>query len=310
MDSKSRILVLGAGGMVGSAVIKALKIHGYHNFTEHVHTEWSSTDLTKMQSVQNIFAKYQPEYVFLCAAKAGGIKANNDFPVQFLEVNLSIQNNVIRCCHESKIKRLIFLGSSCVYPKSAPQPMSESALLSGSLEPTNSAYAIAKIAGIELCKSYNKQYGSDFISVMPCNLYGDNDRYDGTGHVIPMLISKIKASKQTNSDVDAWGTGSVLREFMHADDLADCLVRLMACKDKLPELINIGSGEEVFIKTLVERISDILSFNGKINWSNSVSMDGPGRKILDSSLLRSILPNWQPGIKLYDGLASVIKKLG
>lgn len=320
MDKHSKILVLGAGGMVGSAVVKALKAQEFVNVFEHVHDEWASSDLTLKQSVHNLIARRLPQYVFLCAAKVGGIKANNEQPVDFLETNLAIQGNVIKKCHEFGVKRLIMLGSSCIYPKLAKQPISEDSLLTGFLEPTNTAYAIAKIAGIELCRAYNRQHGTDFISVMPCNLYGDNDRYTDAGHVIPMLIQKFRdAIKQENnshklhnpgsSKVTAWGTGTPLREFMHAGDLADCLVQLMSHPAiDLPNLINIGSGEEISIRDLTEKIGNIMGFNGEISWNLDMP-DGTPRKILDCGLLNQVLPDWSPKISLDEGLRSVINNL-
>ncbi len=309
MDKNSKILVLGAKGMVGSAISKALKSAGYTNVIDQMRDEWGSSDLTQKQSVANIFSRKQPEYVFLCAAKVGGIMANDSLPVSFLETNLAIQNNVIKQCFENKVKRLIFLGSSCIYPKHAQQPIKEEALMTGHLEPTNSAYAVAKIAGIELCKSYNKQYGTEFISVMPCNLYGDNDRYIEDGHVIPMLIRKFQTAIQNHpSTVQAWGTGTPLREFMHADDLAECLIQLMNVDQKLPDIINVGTGEEVSIRDLTEIISNIMKFSSSIIWLQDLP-DGTPRKVLDCTLLKSILPNWKPKYTLEEGLKSVINKL-
>lgn len=307
MDKSSDILVLGAGGMVGSAIVRELKKQGYSNVAVSIHDEWGSTDLTKMKAVNGLFARKQPEYVFLCAAKAGGIKANSEEPVDFLQINLNIQSNVIQCCYESKVKRLIFLGSSCIYPRMAPQPMKEEYLMTGELEPTNRPYAIAKIAGIELCRAYNRQHGTDFISVMPCNLYGNNDRYTDSGHVIPMLMRKfVENDNYRKVPVSVWGTGAPKREFLHADDLARCLIQLMNCSKKLPNLINIGSNEEVTIKELAEKIATIVGCEGGIVWDES-RPDGTPRKLLDCSLLKEILPEWKPTITLEEGLKSMLE---
>lgn len=309
MKIDSKIMVLGAGGMVGSAVVRSLENQGYEKIYVHYRDKnFASTDLTNKQAVQNIFAKYKPEYVFICAAVAGGIHANQTRGVEFLSTNLKIQQNCIEAASENKVKRLIFLGSSCIYPKQAPQPLKEEYLLTGPLEETNKPYAIAKIAGIELCRAFNRERGTDFISVMPCNLYGPGDKYDDNGHVIPMLIRKFHdANRSNNPTINIWGDGTPKREFMHSDDLADVLVKLMAYPNKLPDLINIGSGEEVTISRLVEMIAEISNFSGNISPTPNTP-NGTMRKILDCSRLQSILPDWKPKVSLMEGLKSVYEE--
>lgn len=306
MDKTSKILVLGASGMVGSALCR--KLYDQHPNRELIYRPThANLDLEDADEVNAYFRNAQPDFVFLAAAKVGGIIANRDFPVEFIMDNIQIQANVIKACYENKIKRLIFTGSSCIYPKYSRQPIKEDYLLRGPLEPTNQAYAIAKIAGIEMCRAYNTQYKTDFISVMPCNLYGEVDNYHPTNsHVIPGLIQKFHdAAKNKVMEITIWGTGTPLREFMHADYLAICMIQLMEYPDKLPDLINIGSGHEISIKELAEMIAKITGFTGNIHFDAS-QPDGTPRKILDCSLLHSIPNfNWAPQIQLEAGISKV-----
>jgi GDP-L-fucose synthase len=300
MDFNSRIYVAGHNGMVGSAICRALKNNGYKNL---LYRSSQELDLRNQGEVNSFFLEHKPEYVFLAAAKVGGILANNTYRADFLYDNLMIESNVIHASFINKVKKLLFLGSSCIYPKLAPQPMKEEDLLTGLLEPTNEPYAIAKIAGIKLCESYRLQYACDFISAMPTNLYGPGDNYDlQNSHVIPALIKKFHEAKLENkSEVLIWGTGEPLREFMHVDDLAAACLHLMLNYSDL-QFVNIGSGEEITIKDLAYLIKEITDFQGKISFDTS-KPNGTPRKLMDSSKLLDV--GFKPKLKLKDGLKSV-----
>src|SRR5437016_8752692 len=283
MDKTDKIFVAGHRGMVGSAVMRRLQADGFKNLLIR---DRSELDLMDESAVAKFFLKEKPTIVICAAAKVGGIQANNDYPVQFLVENLRIQNNVIRSASQSGVRKLLFLGSSCIYPKLAPQPIPESALLSGPLEPTNEAYAIAKIAGIKLCQAYAREYGAKFISVMPTNLYGPNDNFDlETSHVLAALVRKAHEAKaQNEKQLIVWGTGKPRREFLHVDDLAAACLLLLEKYDS-PEIINIGCGEDVTIRELAELICDVVGFNGELAWDTS-KPDGTPRKLLDVTKLR------------------------
>ncbi|HEY3405588.1 MAG TPA: GDP-L-fucose synthase [Ohtaekwangia sp.] len=300
MEKSAKIYVAGSNGMVGSAIIRKLKAEGYANL---ITRSSKDLDLRKQADVERFFTEQKPEYVFLAAAKVGGILANSTFPAEFLFDNLAIQNNVIHQSYVHGIKKLLFLGSSCIYPKLAPQPLREEYLLSGYLESTNEPYAVAKIAGIKMCEYYRTQYGCDFISAMPTNLYGPNDNYDlKNSHVIPALIRKFHEAKENNSPaVEVWGSGSPLREFMHVDDLADaCLFLMRNYSDKL--FVNIGTGTDLSIKDLALMISQITGYEGKIIFDHS-KPDGTPRKLMDVSKLNAL--GWTYRIHLQDGLTHV-----
>lgn len=283
--------------MVGSAIVRVLQNKGYNNIVTRSSKE---LDLTNQAAVAEFFSKEKPEYVFLAAAKVGGIMANNTFRGEFLYKNLMIQNNVIHQAYENGVKKLMFLGSSCIYPKMATQPIKEEYLLTGSLEYTNEPYAIAKIAGIKMCESYHKQYGCNFISVMPTNLYGPNDNYDlNNSHVLPALIRKFHDAKTEQKPfVEIWGTGSPRREFLHADDLADACFYLMQTYNK-PELVNIGCGVDVSIKELALMVKEIIGFEGELKF-DTTKPDGTPRKLMDVSKLASL--GWTYKIHLKDGI--------
>ena len=300
MDSLSKIYIAGHKGLVGSAIVRALKKQGYNNFILRTHSE---LDLLDQKSATDFFKKEKPEYVFLAAAKVGGIMANRTYPADFIYQNLQIQNNIIHHSHLNGVKKLLFLGSSCIYPRLARQPIKEEYLLTEALETTNESYAIAKIAGIKMCQAYNKQYGTDFISVMPTNLYGPNDNFDPeTSHVLPALIRKFHEAKINNqTEVVVWGTGAPKREFLYVDDLADACIFLMNNYDN-SEIINIGTGEDISIKELAEMIKEITGFTGEINWDAS-KPDGTPRKLLDVSKLHNL--GWKHQINLPDGILSV-----
>lgn len=285
MQKNSKIYVAGHRGLVGSAIVRTLKNAGYSNLLTHTHKE---LDLLDQKAVADFFATEKPEYVFLAAAKVGGIMANKTFPADFIYQNLQIQNNIIENSHQSGVKKLLFLGSSCIYPKLAPQPIKEECLLTGPLESTNDAYAIAKIAGIMMCKSYHRQYGSNFISVMPTNLYGENDNFDlESSHVLPALIRRFHEAKINNATaVTAWGTGSPKREFLYVNDMAEACLYLMENYND-PEIVNIGTGIDVTIKELTETISKIIGYEGEIKW-DTTKPDGTPRKLLDVSKLHSL----------------------
>nr|WP_292391021.1 GDP-L-fucose synthase [Methanosarcina sp. UBA5] len=300
MDKKSKIYLAGHRGLVGSALKRRLESKGYSNLIFRTHRE---LDLTKQQAVNEFFEREKPEYVFLAAAKVGGILANNTYPAEFIYENLMIEANIIHASYRYGVKKLLFLGSSCIYPKLAPQPLKEEYLLTGSLEETNEAYAIAKIAGIRLCKHYNQQYGTNFISVMPTNLYGPNDNFDlETSHVMPALIRKFHEAKVKNEpEVVIWGTGKPLREFMHVDDMADACVYLMENFniDDIGEFVNIGVGKDITIGELSELIKEIVGFEGEIKKDLS-KPDGTPQKLLDITKLSSL--GWKAKISLKDGI--------
>lgn len=300
MEKSSKIYIAGHRGMVGSAIVRKLQAEGYHNLVLRTSSE---LDLRNQTAVEKFFSKEKPEYVFLAAAKVGGIMANNTYRADFLYENLMIESNVIHQSYVNKVKKLLFLGSSCIYPKMAPQPLKEEYLLSGYLEETNEPYAIAKIAGIKLCENYRRQYGCDFISAMPTNLYGPNDNYDlNSSHVLPALLRKFHDAKIQSKDfVQVWGTGSPLREFLHVDDLAEACVFLINNYSEL-DFINVGSGLEIAIKDLALLIKEITGFKGEIHWDNS-KPDGTPRKLMDSSKINSI--NWRPKINLREGIFNV-----
>lgn len=300
MDKHSRIYVAGHRGMVGSAIVRALEGAGYRQiFTR----DSSELNLMDQQAVRRFFAEVNPEYVFLAAAKVGGIQANNIYRAEFIYNNLMIEANVIHASHESQVKKLLFLGSSCIYPKMAPQPLTEDSLLTGLLEPTNEPYAIAKIAGIKLCEAYRDQYGDNFISAMPTNLYGPNDNYDlQNSHVLPALIRKFHNAKQTGQpSVTLWGTGTPMREFLHVDDLAEACVFLMKHYDEKP-FVNVGTGTDVTIKTLAELVQKITGFEGQIHWDTS-KPDGTPRKLMDVKRIHAL--GWHHSIALDQGIRAV-----
>jgi len=283
--------------MVGSAIVRKLNEEGFSNMVARTSSE---LDLRKQEDVNDFFKKEKPDYVFLAAAKVGGIMANNTYKAEFLYDNLIIESNIIDAAHKNDVKKLMFLGSSCIYPKLAPQPLKEEYLLSGFLEPTNEPYAIAKIAGIKLCEYYRDQYGCNFISVMPTNLYGPNDSYDlQNSHVLPALIRKFHTAKVTGAPaVTLWGSGSPRREFLHVDDLANACFQLMQTYNK-KQFLNIGTGEDLTIKELAELIKNIVGYSGKINWDTS-RPDGTPRKLMDVSKVHAL--GWMHEIKLEDGI--------
>ncbi|MCX7997794.1 MAG: GDP-L-fucose synthase [Leptospiraceae bacterium] len=304
MEKNAKIYIAGHKGLVGSALVRVLQKEGYTNLIGKTREE---LDLTEQTEVNAFFKMERPEYVFLAAAKVGGIYANNTYPAEFIFSNLQIQNNVIHACYKYGVKKLCFLGSSCIYPKHAPQPMDESQLLNGKLEPTNEPYAIAKIAGIIMCQSYNRQYGTNFISVMPTNLYGPNDNYHPTNsHVLPALLRRFHEAKINNqSEVVIWGTGNPLREFLYSDDMASACVFLMNHYDvkgdpKGGEHINIGSGIEVSIRELAETIMKIVNYKGKLVF-DVTKPDGTPRKLLDVTKLHRM--GWKHKVSLEEGIA-------
>ncbi len=284
--------------MVGSALVRRLEAEGFTNVLKR---DRSQLDLTDESAVVKFFADEPPDVVVVAAAKVGGIKANNEYPVEFLLENLRIQNNIIRSAFEAGVRKLLFLGSSCIYPKFAPQPIPETALLTGPLEPTNEAYAIAKIAGIKLCQAYAREYGATFISVMPTNLYGPNDSFDlETSHVLPALLRKAHDAKTRNENkLIVWGTGKPRREFLHVDDLASACLLLLEKYDS-PEIVNIGCGEDITVRELAELICDVVGFNGELVW-DATKPDGTPRKLLDITKIRAL--SWQPTIPLRQGIA-------
>jgi GDP-L-fucose synthase len=298
LEKQAKIYVAGHRGMVGSAIVRKLQKDGYTNLVLKTSAE---LDLRDQVKVADFFAAEKPDYVFLAAAKVGGIVANNTYRADFLYENLAIQNNIIHSSFVNKVKKLQFLGSSCIYPKLAPQPLKESYLLSGYLEETNEPYAIAKIAGIKMCEAYRAQYGCDFISVMPTNLYGPNDNYDlENSHVLPAMIRKFQEAKERgDASMTLWGTGSPMREFLHADDLAEACVYLMETNSD-SELVNIGTGIDVTIKELAETVKEIGGFTGSIQWDTS-RPDGTPRKLMDVSKLHSL--GWKHKIELKEGIA-------
>ncbi|HEV3394476.1 MAG TPA: GDP-L-fucose synthase [Chthoniobacterales bacterium] len=298
MQKSEKIFIAGHGGMVGSAITRALEARGFSNLVKRSRAE---LDLAVARAVADFFQKEKPEIVIFAAAKVGGIKANNDFPVEFLIDNLRIQTNIISGAYENGTRKLLFLGSSCIYPKHAPQPISESALLTGPLEPTNDAYAIAKIAGVKLCQAYAREYGANFISAMPTNLYGPNDNFDlETSHVLAALLRKAHEAKVKRArELMVWGTGTPRREFLHVDDCASACLFMLEKYDS-PEIVNVGCGEDISIRELVELVCDVVGFKGELTWDKT-KPDGTPRKLLDVSKLRGL--GWTPTIPLRDGIA-------
>ena len=297
MDKGAKIFVAGHRGLVGSAIVRKLTTEGFNNL---VTADRKELDLANEAAVAAFFGREKPEIVVLAAAKVGGIKANNDYPVEFLLENLRLQNNVISSAHAHDVGKLLFLGSSCIYPKHAPQPIREDALLTGPLEPTNDAYAIAKIAGIRLCQAYASEYGENYISAMPTNLYGPHDNFDlNSSHVLPALLRKAHEAKTSGArEITVWGTGKPRREFLHVDDMADACVFLLQNYDS-PEIINVGCGEDVSIRELVELICDVVGFDGELTFDTS-KPDGTPRKLLEISKLKSL--GWSPKIQLREGI--------
>ncbi len=304
MNSTSKIYIAGHRGMVGSAIHRKLLKEGFTNFVTRTSKE---LDLRNQQAVADFFAKEKPEYVFLAAAKVGGIVANNTYRADFIYENTMIQSNVIHYSYVNGVKKLMFLGSSCIYPKLAPQPLKEEYLLTGLLEETNEPYAIAKISGIKMCDAYRSQYGCNFISVMPTNLYGENDNYDlNNSHVLPALIRKIHTAKKENKPtVEIWGTGTPMREFLHANDLADACFFLMQNYNE-PGLVNIGVGEDITIKDLALLVKKIVGYTGELKFDTS-KPDGTPRKLMDVSKLHSF--GWKHKINLEQGIADVYSEV-
>lgn len=300
MEQSAKIFVAGHRGMVGSAITRKLQKEGHHNLVQRTSSE---LDLRNQQTVNDFFASEKPEYVFLAAAKVGGIVANNTYRAEFIYDNMMIQNNVIHAAYLNGVKKLMFLGSSCIYPKMAPQPLKEEYLLTGLLEPTNEPYAIAKIAGIKMCDAYRAQYGCNFISVMPTNLYGQNDNYDlNNSHVLPALIRKFHEAKINNAaSVLMWGTGEPKREFLHADDLADACYFLMQTYNE-EGFVNIGTGEDLSINELALLIKDIVGYTGNIGHDLS-KPDGTPRKLMDVKKLNNL--GWKARIGLREGIEKV-----
>lgn len=310
----AKVYVAGHGGLVGSAILRRLEREKSVTTLTRSHT---SLDLTNQTAVVRFFSEERPEYVFLAAAKVGGILANNTYPAEFISNNLSIQTNIIQAAHQFAVKRLLFLGSSCIYPRHCPQPIREEYMLSGPLESTNRPYAVAKIAGIEMCWAFNRQYKTQYIAAMPTNLYGPNDSFDpATSHVLPALLRKVHDAKIRGlNEVTIWGTGSPKREFLHSDDLADACVFLMNLSDAQfcslaqselqAPLVNIGCGEDQTITTLAEMIFDVVGFRGKLVFDRS-KPDGTPRKLLDVSIMKSL--GWQARIPLKEGLISVYQE--
>jgi GDP-L-fucose synthase len=304
MNKSAKIYVAGHRGMVGSAIVRKLRSEGYDNILSRSSAE---LDLRNQQAVSDFFAKEKPDYVFLAAAKVGGINANNTYRAEFLYDNLMIEANIIHQSHLNGVKKLLFLGSSCIYPKMAPQPLKEEYLLTDSLEYTNEPYAIAKIAGIKLCENYRKQYGSNFISAMPTNLYGPNDNYDlQNSHVLPALLRKFHEAKvEGKAEVEIWGSGTPKREFLHVDDLAEACLHLMNDYDG-EEWFNIGTGEDISIKDLALLIKDIVGFKGDLRFNTS-KPDGTPRKLMDVSKINAT--GWKHRIGLREGIESVYSEV-
>lgn len=302
MEKNAKIYIAGHRGLVGSAIKRKLEEQGYRNLIYFTSKE---LDLRDKNDVYNMFLKERPDYVFLAAAKVGGIYANSTYPAVFIYDNLLIQTNIIHSAKETNVKKLMFLGSSCIYPKFAPQPIKEEYLLQGELEPTNEPYAIAKIAGVKMCQAYNKQYGTNFISVMPTNLYGPNDNFDlKNSHVFPALLRKFHEAKIKNlPKVEVWGTGSPKREFLHVDDLADACLYLMNEYNE-NQIINIGTGKDLSIKELAHLIKKVIGYKGTINWNTSMP-DGTPRKLLDIRKLTNL--GWKPKIELEEGINKTYK---
>ena len=303
MNLNDKIFIAGIHGMVGSAIHRKLIGLGFVNI---VGSSSKELDLKDQASVDQFFEKEKPNFIFLAAAKVGGILANNNYKADFLYDNLMIQSNVIKAAYEFKAEKLLFLGSSCIYPKMAPQPLKEEYLLTGDLEPTNEPYAIAKIAGIKLCEAYRFQHGCNFISVMPTNLYGPNDHYDlQNSHVLPALLKKVHDARMNNDPtVEIWGSGNPLREFLHVDDLAEACLFLMQNYDQA-EFVNIGSGNEISISDLAHLIKEVVGYNGNFKF-DTTKPDGTPRKLLDSSKINTL--GWSPKIQLREGIEEVYKQ--
>jgi len=298
MDSESRVYVAGNTGLVGSAIVRMLHMKGYTNIISTPSSHW---DLRRQEDVERFFRVNEPEYVYLAAAKVGGIGANNDYPAHFIYDNLMIQTNIIDAARKFGVKKLLFLGSSCIYPKFATQPITEDQLMTGALEPTNDAYAIAKIAGIKMCQAYRKQYGFNAISLMPTNLYGPNDNFDlESSHVLPAMIAKFHAalSHSKHWEVKLWGDGSAMREFLHVDDLAEACFVCMKDYNEF-EHINVGTGEDVTIKELAQTVADVVGYNRDINW-DSTKPNGTPRKVLNVDKIKAL--GWEPKISLKEGI--------
>lgn len=300
MDKNAKVYVAGHNGLVGSAIKRQLEIQGYYQIIVRSSKE---LDLRNQADVNQFFTEEKPNYVFLAAAKVGGILANHTKPAQFIYDNLLIQSNVIHAAYENQVKKLLFLGSSCIYPKLAPQPMKEKYLLTGELEPTNEPYAIAKIAGIKMCSSYNRQYETDYLSVMPTNLYGINDNFNlNSSHVLPALIRKFHEAKvMGHGHVEVWGTGKPMREFLFVDDLADACVYFMQNyhAEDIGEFVNIGTGQDITIAELANLIKEIVGYQGQVNF-NVEKPDGTPRKLLDVSKMSRL--GWGPKVSLEDGI--------
>ncbi len=306
MRADARIYVAGHRGLAGSAIVRRLLAAGYRHLVLRTHAE---LDLTDQHATRDFFEREKPEYVFLAAAKVGGILANHSYPADFIHQNLAIQTNVIHQAWRAGVRRLLFLGSSCIYPRECPQPMKEEYLLTGPLEPTNRPYAIAKIAGIEMCSAYNRQYGTRFLAVMPTNLYGPGDNYDlQTSHVLPALIRKLHEGKvRGDAEVVVWGSGKPCREFLHSDDLGDACVMLMQLADESfasiteswPPLINIGAGHDLSVADLATLVASVVGFHGDLRFDRT-KPDGTPRKLLDVSRMFSL--GWKPGIQLRPGI--------
>jgi GDP-L-fucose synthase len=298
MDKSDKIFVAGHRGLVGSALVRQLEQEGFQNLAKR---DRSELDLADERAVHNFFTQEKPAIVIVAAAKVGGIKANNDYPVEFLLENLRIQNNVIYAAYKAGVHKLLFMGSSCIYPKFAPQPIPETAMLNGPLESTNEAYAIAKIAGVKLCQAFSREYEANFISVMPTNLYGPNDNFDlETSHVLAALLRKAHEAKSRKArQLVVWGSGKPRREFLHVDDLASACLFLLEKYDS-PEIVNIGCGEDISIRELAELICDVVGFDGELAW-DATKPDGTPRKLLDITKLRAL--GWQPRIPLRQGIA-------
>ena len=308
MNKEAKIYIAGHRGLVGSALVRRLQAKGYSNLVMRTHAE---LDMTDQKAVRGFFASEKPEYVLLAAAKVGGIHANNTYPAEFIHQNLAIQTNVIHEAWRNNVQRLLFLGSSCIYPKDCPQPIKEEYLLTGPLEPTNRPYALAKIAGIEMCHAYNRQYGTHYMAAMPTNLYGPNDNYDlNNSHVLPALMRKMHEAKQRcDKEVVVWGTGTPRREFLYSEDMADaCIFLLEQGEDKLaslfnedkPPLVNIGCGEDLTIRELAERVAAVVGFKGNLAFDPS-KPDGTMRKVMDVTRINKL--GWQRAMQLKDGIA-------
>ena len=298
MDSDSRVLVAGANGMVGSAIVRNLESKGYTNIIEGTRDD---VDFTNQDETERYFCSEEPEYVFVAAAKVGGIMANSNYKADFLTENLQIQTNLIQQSYNFGVKKLLFLGSSCIYPKFATQPITEDQLMTGSLEPTNDAYAIAKIAGIMMCQAYRQQHGFNAISLMPTNLYGPNDNFDlETSHVLPAMIAKFHAALDHSKywEVKLWGDGSAMREFLHVDDLAEACYTCMQVYNEA-EHINVGTGEDVTIKELAETVADVVGYDRDINW-DTTKPNGTPRKVLNVDKIKAL--GWEPKIGLREGI--------